>query len=108
METPTRDRLKKKLKKKKEALTGIPVLDEEENDTDIFKMISQVQSILKTNPSLVNKVSSCVNNLMSNPEIMRQLSTQIEKEIIHEAVQQPIQDTCEINSSVVDRDAVSK
>ena len=79
METPTKDRLKKKLKKKQiEAGTFQP---EPEQDVDIFKMISQVQSILKTNPELVSKVSSCVNSLMTNPEIMQQLSTQIEKTV---------------------------
>jgi hypothetical protein len=82
--TPTKDRLKKKLKKK-QLETGIAVLDDEpEEQVDIFKMISQVQAILKTNPELVNKVSNCVNSLMTNPEIMQQLSSQIEKTVIQE------------------------
>jgi hypothetical protein len=79
-----RDRLQKKLKKKKEqrskgaseSKTGIPALDNE--DTDIFQMISQVQNILRTNPEMVAKVSNCVNSLMSNSDIMSQLTSQIE------------------------------
>jgi hypothetical protein len=73
---PVRDRLKKKLKKKK-AAEGIEIT-EEQDDTDLFKMISQVQSVLKKNPALVNKVSKCVNSLMTNPEIMNQLSSQFQ------------------------------
>jgi hypothetical protein len=79
-----RDRLQKKLKKKKEQRskgtsedkTGIDELDNE--NPDIFKMISQVQSILRTNPEMVAKVSNCVNSLMSNSDIMSQLTSQIE------------------------------
>jgi len=41
-------------------------------------MISQVQSILKNNPDMVSKVSSCVNSLMSNPEIMQKLQSEIQ------------------------------
>jgi len=81
METPTKDRLKKKLKKKQIEAGIFQPEPEQEQDVDIFKMISQVQSILKTNPELVNKVSSCVNSLMTNPEIMQQLSKQIEKTV---------------------------
>ena len=82
----TKDRLKNKLKKKKEARakgvkgtsdeqickTGIPELDNE-SDGDIFQMINQVQNMLKTNPEMVSKVSSCINSLMGSPEIMQQI-----------------------------------
>jgi len=82
METPTKDRLKKKLKKKQtQDGTFQP---EPQEDVDIFKMISEVQKILKTNPELVNKVSNCVNSLMTNSEIMQQLSTQIEKTVVQD------------------------
>ena len=85
----TKDRLKNKLKKKKEARakktneekmdktdntskTGIPELDNEPGG-DIFQMINQVQNMLKTNPEMVSKVSNCINSLMGNPEIMQQI-----------------------------------
>ena len=90
MERPTtpHDRLQKKLNKKKEQRskgtsesktdkTG-KLVDNEDQDPDIFQMISQVQNILRTNPEMVAKVSNCVNSLMSNPDIMNQLSSQIE------------------------------
>ena len=64
-------------------------------------MISQVQSVLKKNPALVNKVSNCVNSLMTNPELMRQLSSQFD--------QTPVQETtCDSNCSGVDLQADSK
>ena len=76
----TKERLKKRLKKRQEEKTGIPVLDNQQEEPDIFHMISQVQKILKSNPELVNKVSSCVNNLLGNEEMMKQLNQQIQKE----------------------------
>ena len=107
MERPpsARDRLKKKLKKKKEergkgvseAKTGIPALDNE--DTDIFQMISHVQNILRTNPEMVAKVSSCVNSLMSNTDVMNKLSSEIES--VHSQ-------TLQTSTSGVEEAAVSK
>ena len=89
--TPTKDRLKKKLKKK-QLETGIAVLDDEpEEQVDIFKMISQVQAILKTNPELVNKVSNCVNSLMTNPEIMQQI---IQSQTLETSVSNVDSDAC--------------
>ena len=75
----SRDKLKKKLKDKKAQRTGESTnnLNNLEDDTDIFSMINQVQSILKNNPEMVSKVSSCVNSLMANPEIMEKLHSQI-------------------------------
>lgn len=70
----TRERLQKKLRKKK----GLPE-KEPENEVNILEMMSQVKSILKTNPELVNKVSNCVSSLMSNSDIMNQLSSEIER-----------------------------
>jgi hypothetical protein len=101
----SRDMLHNRIKKKKqlrskqntESKTGIDALDNE--DTDIFQMISQVQNILRTNPEMVSKVSNCVNSLMSNSDIMNQLSSQI----------QNIQSqTLETSTSGVNEEAVSK
>ena len=99
--TPVRDRLKKKLKKKK----GDSVVEDTE-EGDIFKMISQVQSVLKKNPALVSKVSNCVNNMLTNSDLMRQLSSQFEQTTVQEPTVQ--ETTCDSNCSVVDPLAASK
>ena len=91
----TKERLQKKLRKKK----GLPE-KEPENEVDILEMMSQVKSMLKTNPELVNKVSNCLSSLMSNPDIMNQLSSEIEK------VSQS--QTLTKSSSGVEDDALSK
>lgn len=82
METnPTKERLKKRLKKQKEAkgIKDEPTKPQEDND--LLKMISQVQKMLKTNPELVNKVSSCVNNLMGNKELINSLNQEFQKQV---------------------------
>jgi len=108
----SRDRLKKKLKDKKEKRSGksetqIPDL---ENNGDIFSMITQVQNMLKTNPDLVAKVSNCVNSLMSNSDIMQKLSSQIEETIKKEPIidGQPSSQILQTSSSGESSDAVSK
>jgi len=104
MERPksSRDKLKKKLKEKKAQRTGGGETESTslpDNDTDIFSMISQVQSILKNNPEMVSKVSSCVNSLMANPEIMERL---------HSQIGQTSSQTLESNSSGESSQAISK
>jgi hypothetical protein len=112
----SRDRLKKKLKDKKEQRSKntvpgqqIPIPDLE-NENDIFSMISQVQNMLKTNPGLVSKVSNCVSSLMSNSDIMQKLSTQIEETIKKEPIidGQPSSQILQTSSSGESCDAVSK
>ena len=99
METnPTKERLKKRLNKRNEA-KGIPT--EPQEDQDLLNMISQVQKMLKTNPELVNKVSSCVNNLMGNQELMEKLNKEFEKETTHSQ-------TLDKSKSGDNSDAVSK
>ena len=95
---PTKERLKKRLKKQKEA-KGIK--EPPQQDTDLLNMISQVQKMLKTNPELVNKVSSCVNNLMGNQELMEKLNKEFEKETVHSQ-------TLDTSKSGDNSDAVSK
>jgi hypothetical protein len=76
--SPTKERLKKRLKKRKEE-KGIK--DDPQQDNDLLTMISQVQKMLKTNPELVNKVSSCVNNLMGNKELINSLNQEFQKQV---------------------------
>ena len=98
-DTPVHDRLKKKLKKRNPDKQKT-AREEQAEQVDLFKMISQVQSVLQTNPEMVSKISSCLNTLMSNPELMKQVNTEIEKN-----VQEP---TCSTSSSIVEQDALSK
>jgi len=102
--TTARERLRSKLKQKKNARSKSSLNTEEpkEESGDLFQMISQVQSMLKTNPGMVNKVSSCINSLMSNPNMMQQLSSEIETTLNH-----PSQ-TLITSLSGVDTAAVSK
>ena len=82
-DTPVHDRLKKKLKKRnpdKQKTTR----EEQAEQVDLFKMISQVQSVLQTNPEMVSKISSCLNTLMSNSDLMKQVSSEIEKNVQEE------------------------
>ena len=99
-DTPVHDRLKKKLKKRnpdKQKTTR----EEQAEQVDLFKMISQVQSVLQTNPEMVSKISSCLNTLMSNSDLMKQVSSEIEKNVQEE-------ETKLTSSSTVQVDADSK
>jgi hypothetical protein len=76
MERPTRDRLKKKLNKKK----NVPV-ETPPDDNNIFDMLSQVNKILKENPEMVTKVNKCVANIIDNKDLMTKLTEQIQTNI---------------------------
>ena len=92
MENTTKERLQKKLKKKKESRSkgsSESKIDFESND--IFDMISQVQNMLKTNPEMVSKVSSCINSLMGSPEIMQQI---IQSQTLETSVSNVDSDAC--------------
>ena len=86
---PTRERLKKRLKKRRQE-KGIDI-EEDSNEPDLLSMISQVQKMLKTNPELVNKVSNCVNKLMGNQQMMQQLSQQLNQKELKKEVQKEVQ-----------------
>ena len=75
MERPTRDRLKKKLNKKKNVPDATP------DDNNIFDMLSQVNKILKENPEMVTKVNKCVANIIDNKDLMAKLTTEIQTNI---------------------------
>jgi hypothetical protein len=44
-------------------------------------MLNQVNQLLKQNPSMVKKVSSCVNNIFENKDLLTSIVSQIEKEV---------------------------
>lgn len=96
----TKTRLRKKLatKKKQSSETGIkeiksivPIGTEPSTSNNssngsgidehsLFNMLNQVNQMLKQNPSMVKKVSSCVNNIFENKELFGSIVSQIEKE----------------------------
>ena len=79
MEPSSKDRLKKKLKDKKNHRTGgtssIPGLSG--TDNDIFNMLNQVNQMLKQNPDMVKKVSKCVSSVFENKGLMESLVNEI-------------------------------
>jgi hypothetical protein len=99
-DTPVHDRLKKKLKKRNPDKQKT-AREEQAEQVDLFKMISQVQSVLQTNPEMVSKISSCLNTLMSNSDLMKQVSSEIEKNVQEE-------ETKLTSSSTEQVDAASK
>ena len=99
-DTPVHDRLKKKLKKRNPDKQKT-AREEQAEQVDLFKMISQVQSVLQTNPEMVSKISSCLNTRMSNSDLMKQVSSEIEKNVQEE-------ETKLTSSSTVQVDADSK
>ena len=75
-------RLHKKLAKKRSARSKRSAsLEIDEDGNDVFDMISQVQSMLKNNPEMVNKVSSCLNSLMGNKDMMDKLTQEIQSSV---------------------------
>ena len=76
METPVRDRLKKKSKKK----NNVPESTENPfgENMDIFAMMNQVSSLLKQNPDIVNKVNQMVSGVMTNKDLIESLASQFQ------------------------------
>ena len=72
--------LREKIKKKRQQRTSpkppeIPLFDG--GETDIVKMMDQVNKILQTNPQMVQQISKCVSNVMGNKELMESLAGQL-------------------------------
>ena len=81
----SKERLKLKLKKKKEQRSAPKVPSEPINpfdgQTDILQMMENVNKILKTNPQMVQQISKCVSNVMNNQDLMNSLAGQLGKEM---------------------------
>ena len=75
METPTRDRLRKKLNKKKGTSAKTS------NENNIFDMLNQVNQILKQNPEMVSRVNKCVSTIVENKDLMSKLTSEIQSNI---------------------------
>jgi len=74
----TKERLRKKLLKKGKKLNNST---EEESETDLFKMLNQVNKMLKENPNMVKKVSKCVSSIFENKDLMSTLTSEIGSKI---------------------------
>ena len=73
----TKDRLRKKINKKK----GINLTSESSSnsldETNIMDMLNNMNKMLRENPEMVNKVSRCVSNIIDNKNLMENLTSQI-------------------------------
>jgi hypothetical protein len=80
-----REKLKEKLRKKRQEKRknggNLPPNDIFNGETDIMKMMENVNKILKTNPQMVQQISKCVSNVMGNKELMNSLAGQLENQI---------------------------
>ena len=93
-----RQRLRKKRENRKKLTDGVePVLDE---NADIFKMMEHVNKILKSNPQMVQQISKCVSNVMSNKDLMESISSELETQIKKEEGQE---ETLESSSECQDQ-----
>lgn len=77
METPVKDRLKKKANKRNGSEASA-------SEPNIFDMLAQVNEILKKNPDMVNKVNRCVSSIIDNPDIMSKISSEIKDSVVKE------------------------
>ena len=79
MDSSAKDRLKKKLKNKKESRAGKST--EKIDEDNLFTMLNQVNKMLKENPNMVKKVSKCVNSIFENKDLMNTLKSEIGSKI---------------------------
>jgi hypothetical protein len=78
-----RQKLNEKIRKKKEARSGAN-MDPFNGETDISKMMENVNKILKTNPQMVKQISKCVTSIMKNSDLMESLTNQLSKENLND------------------------
>ena len=78
-----KEKLKANLRKKRNARSARPSRPTEvpEFDGNILDMMDRVNSILKTNPQMVQQISKAVSSVMNNKDLMESLSGQLETEI---------------------------
>ena len=92
MDPDARKKLKAKLRKKKEERTqGTKVTLEKlmnsangtgGEETDIMKMMENVNRILQSNPQMVQQVSKCVSNVINNKQLMESLAGQLQDQTL--------------------------
>ena len=72
MDPNAREKLKEKLRKKRQSArrNTVPSLDPDLGEMDLVKMMEQVNNVLRTNPQMVKQISKCVSNVMNNKNLM--------------------------------------
>jgi len=78
---PQKERLRKKLKDKKNKRNGVPPELGNVDEETLFTMLNQVNKMLKENPNMVKKVSKCVNSIFENKDLMSSLVNEIETNV---------------------------
>jgi len=78
---PQKERLRKKLKDKKNKRAGAPPDLGNVDEETLFTMLNQVNKMLKENPNMVKKVSKCVNSIFENKDLMSSLVNEIETNV---------------------------
>jgi len=108
MDSSLKDRLKKKIRDKKNKRSGKESNSEHEkvDSEKLFGMINEVNQMLKNNPNMVKKVSKCVNNIFENKDLMNTLVSEIENNVkndsseMEDQVSQTLDNSSEVVSSV--------
>jgi hypothetical protein len=105
----TKDRLRKKLKNKKESRSGKKDVTPDKIDEDnLFNMLNQVNQMLKQNPNMVKKVSKCVNSIFENKDLMSSLVSEIETNVKESEDLDQDSQTLDNNSVVPEAEASTK
>jgi hypothetical protein len=79
MENKTKERLRKKLNKKKGNTTAETSFSEDNNV--VMDMLNNMNKMLRENPEMVNKVSKCVSNIIDNKNLMETLTNEIKNNL---------------------------
>lgn len=102
-----RQKLREKIRKKKESRAGGNT-DPFNGETDITKMMENVNRILKTDPQMVKQISKCVSNIMKDKNLMDSLTNHLSTENLNEVSKEvQVGQTLETNSPQDDREASS-
>ena len=83
MDPLSKEKLRKKLnKKKEERKKGKPLTESPDLSEDsLFNMLNDVNKLLKENPNMIKKVSKCVNSIFENKNLMESLVNEIKTNI---------------------------
>jgi len=90
MDPEVKEKLHKKLRNKREQRRNnrqTPPLPSIDTEQDFFKMMENVNKILKTNPQMIQQISNCMSNVLGNKDLMNTITGQLEKEIQDQTLQ---------------------
>ena len=83
MDPLSKEKLRKKLNKKKEERKKGKFVSESPDlsEDSLFNMLNDVNKLLKENPNMIKKVSKCVNSIFENKNLMESLVNEIKTNI---------------------------